>query len=68
MLHLYFLCDSLMLFLIQHPEQLLIVFGLRDRLKHFCISGYFQKLVMNLHPHAVLDRVLWRWYQIPFRL
>ena len=21
--------------------------------------------VMNLHPHAVLNRVLWRWYQSP---
>ncbi len=20
---------------------------------------------MNLHPHAVLNRVLWRWYQSP---
>jgi hypothetical protein len=23
---------------------------------------------MNLHPHAVLNRVLWRWYQSPFGL
>ena len=23
---------------------------------------------MNLHPHAVLNRVLWRWYQNPFGL
>ena len=23
---------------------------------------------MNLHPHAVLSRVLWRWYQSPFGL
>ena len=22
--------------------------------------------LMNLHPHAVLVRVLWRWYQSPF--
>ena len=22
--------------------------------------------LMNLHPHAVLNRVLWRWYQSPF--
>ena len=25
-------------------------------------------LTMNLHPHAVLSRVLWRWYQKPFGL
>ena len=23
---------------------------------------------MNLHPHAMLNRVLWRWYQSPFGL
>ncbi len=27
-----------------------------------------QLLFMNLHPHAVLNRVLWRWYQSPFGL
>ena len=25
----------------------------------------FVESVMNLHPHAVLSRVLWRWYQSP---
>ena len=26
------------------------------------MNGYF---AMNLHPHAVLSRVLWRWYRSP---
>ena len=27
-----------------------------------------ERMSMNLHPHAVLNRVLWRWYQSPFGL
>ena len=23
---------------------------------------------MNLHPHAVLSRILWRWYQSTFEI
>ena len=29
------------------------------------INGITDSEVMNLHPHAVLNRVLWRWYQSP---
>ncbi len=36
-------------------------------LEEFAENEYKTAIIMNLHPHAVLDRVLWRWYQIPFR-
>ena len=33
----------------------------------YSIVRYFRfEREMNLHPHAVLIRVLWRWYQSPF--
>ena len=29
------------------------------------LSELLRHHLMNLHPHAVLNRVLWRWYQSP---
>ena len=30
-----------------------------------CSETFKCRKVMNLHPHAVLNHVLWRWYQSP---
>ena len=39
-------------------------------LSHGCIAIRDRQVTsyMNLHPHAELSRVLWRWYQKPFGL
>ena len=36
-------------------------YGKRD-FSYYILDHYNE---MNLHPHAVLNRVLWRWYQSP---